>query len=104
MFQAAVYGILCCGIQNLRALIGPLSKELCYLHAVITKMLLWYAVLIILMITLTKFMFICVWKSMPTMNDDLLARIALIEAIFFSVFFSLTSPYVVAGNNTTHNQ
>jgi hypothetical protein len=61
-------------------------------------MVLWYAVLIILMITLTKFMFICVWKSMPTMNDDLLARIALFEAVFFSALFSLSAPFVVTGN------
>ena len=64
-------------------------------------MLLWYAVLIILMITLTKFMFICVWKRMPTMNDDFLARIALIKAMYFSVFFSLTAPFVATGN--THH-
>ena len=47
-------------------------------------------------------MFICVWKGMPTMNDDFLARIALIKAMFFSVFFSLTAPFVATGN--THNQ
>ena len=64
-------------------------------------MLLWYAVLIILMIALTKFMCICVWKSMPAMNDDLLVRIALFQAIFFSVLFSSTAPFVVTGN-TTH--
>ena len=64
-------------------------------------MLLWYAVLIILMIALTKFMFICVWKSMPAMNDDLLVRIALFQAVFFSVLFSSTASFVVTGN-TTH--
>ena len=67
-------------------------------------MLLWYALLIILMITKTKFMFICVWKRMPAMNDDLLARIALIEAFFISVFVGLTAPYVVMGNTRSSDQ
>ena len=41
---------------------------------------------------------------MPTMNDDLLARIALIEAFFFSVFFGLTASYVVMGNTHSSDQ
>ena len=67
-------------------------------------MLLWYALLFIFMITMTKFMFICVWKRMPAMNDDLLARIALIEAFFISVFVGLTAPYVVMGNTRSSDQ
>ena len=67
-------------------------------------MLLWYAVLIILMIALTKFMFICVWKRMPAMNDDLLARIALIQAFFISVLVGLTAPYVKMGNTRSSDQ
>ena len=85
-------------------MIGPLPKEICHLDVIITRMLLWYALLIILMITKTKFMFICVWKRMPAMNDDLLARIALIEAFFISVFVGLTAPYVVMGNTRSSDQ
>ena len=85
-------------------MIGPLPKEICHLDVIITRMLLWYALLIILMITMTKFMFICVWKRMPAMNDDLLARIALIEAFFISVFVGLTAPYVVMGNTRSSDQ
>ena len=85
-------------------MIGPLPKEICHLDDIITRMLLWYALLIILMITKTKFMFICVRKRMPAMNDDLLARIALIEAFFISVFVGLTAPYVVMGNTRSSDQ
>ena len=85
-------------------MIGPLPKEICHLDDITTRMLLWYAVSIILMITMTKFMFICVWKRMPAMNDDLLARIALIEAFFISVFVGLTAPYVVMGNTRSSDQ
>ena len=41
---------------------------------------------------------------MPAMNDDLLARIALIEAFFISVFVGLTAPYVVMGNTRSSDQ
>ena len=41
---------------------------------------------------------------MPAMNDDLLARIALIEAFFISVLVGLTAPYVVMGNTRSSDQ
>ena len=50
----------------------------------------WYATLIILMITLARFFFICVWKRMRHMKDDLLARITLNLAVFLGLFFTLT--------------
>ena len=46
----------------------------------------------ILAITITRFMFICVWKSMREMNDNLLSRFILNLAVFMSLFFSLTVP------------
>ena len=39
-----------------------------------------------------KFMFICIWKRMRDMNDQLIARIILIWAIFISIWLSLTAP------------
>ena len=41
------------------------------------------------MVTITKFMFICVWKSMRTMNDDLMVRIAVNQALLFSSIIGL---------------
>ena len=41
---------------------------------------------------------------MPTMNDDLLARIALIQASFISVLVGLTAPYVKMGNKRSSDQ
>ena len=50
----------------------------------------------ILAITITRFMFICVWKSMREMNDNLLSRFTLYLAVFMSLFFSLTVPRLTA--------
>ena len=52
-------------------------------------MVLWFAVVIIVMVTITKFMFICVWKSMRTMNDDLMVRIAVNQALLSSIVLGL---------------
>ena len=62
---------------------------LCQTQEALTKMVLWFAVVIIVMVTITKFMFICVWKSMRTMNDDLMVRIAINLAVFSSIVMGL---------------
>ena len=45
-----------------------------------------------LTITITKFMFIVVWKSMREMNDDLLGKIVKRAIIFLSAYFTLIGP------------
>ena len=50
---------------------------------VLQRTILWFGIFIIVMVTITKFMFICVWKSMRTMNDDLMVRIAVNQALLF---------------------
>ena len=62
---------------------------LCQTQMALTKMVLWFGVVIIVMVTITKFMFICVWKSMRTMDDDLIVRIALNQALLFSSIIGL---------------
>ena len=47
--------------------------------------------MLIAMITLTRFMFICVWRRMRQMNDNLLAKIIFREIVILSFFFSLTN-------------
>ena len=62
---------------------------LCHTQTVLTKMLLWFGVVIIVVVTITKFMFICVWKSMRTMNDDLMVRIAVNQALHSGILIGL---------------
>ena len=83
--QGAFYGIFICGIRNLRVFFGPLPVFLCQSQVGLTKMVLWFGVVIIVMVTMIKFMFICVWKSMRTMNDDLMVRIAVRQALLSSI-------------------
>ena len=62
---------------------------LCHTQIALTKMVLWFGVVIIVMVTITKFMFICVWKSMRTMNDDLMVRIAVNQALLSGILIGL---------------
>ena len=55
----------------------------------LTSTVLWFGVVIIVMVTITRFMFICVWKSMRTMNDDLMVRIAINLAVLSSIVMGL---------------
>ena len=56
---------------------------------VLQRTILWFGIFIIVMVTITKFMFVCVWKSMRTLNDDLMGRIAVNQALFFSSIIGL---------------
>ena len=56
------------------------------------KSLIFFGLYMILAITITRFMFIRVWKSMREMNDNLLSQFILNLAVFMSLFFSLTVP------------
>ena len=90
ILQGAFYAVVVCGIRNLRVIIGPLPLPVCQLIIVSTRMVLWHGVMLITMITLTRFMFICIWRRMKQMNDDLLARIIFREITVLSFFFSFT--------------
>ena len=54
-----------------------------------TRMTVWVVLLTVFLITLTRYMFICVWKSMRTMDDDLLARTATVLVVSVSVFWGV---------------
>jgi hypothetical protein len=40
------------------------------------------------MYTFTRFMFVCIWKRMRQMDDNLIVRIATIQAIIMSLLFN----------------
>ena len=47
-----------------------------------------FAVITIAMCTFTKFMFVCIWKRMKQMDDNIVVRIATIQAIVMSLLFN----------------
>ncbi len=101
--QAYVYGIVVCGIRNLRVWFGPLPTSLCYLYGLLTNIIIFkFSFFMVFLISLTRFMFICVWKRMKQMNDDLIVRIAVISSTFLSICLSLTHWFIQ--KETRHHQ
>ena len=79
------------GLRVLRVCYGPMPIFLCNITGFLNGCAISFAAIIVVMNTLTRFMFVCIWKRMKLMDDNLIVRIATIQAIFMSLFFNATS-------------
>ena len=70
------------GLTVLRACYGPLPIFLCNILGYLNGFALLFVAITVVMYTITRFMFVCIWKRMRQMDDNLIARIATIQAIF----------------------
>ena len=59
-----------------------------------------FAAITVAMYTATRFMFVCVWKRMRQMDDNLIVRIASIQAIFLSLLFQAATWFQLQGQET----
>ena len=81
-FQGVFYAIVIYGLTVLRVCFGPLTVFLCNIAGFLKGCAVLFGGIIIATYTLTRFMFVCIWKRMRQMDDNLIARIATIQAIF----------------------
>ena len=86
-----MYGTVVCGLKTLRVLFenDGVPLVLLQMEFFLTCFLLTYSLILIVSIALMKFMYTCIWKSMRQMDDDLLARIVIVNAIFHSFWFDM---------------
>ena len=75
------------GLRVLRVCYGPLPISLCSIAGFLNACALLFAALTVAMSTFTKFMFVCIWKRMRQMDDNLIVRIATIQAIVMTLLF-----------------
>ena len=92
LIKGAFYGIVICGMRNLRVWYGPLPELVCNAQAKMTQAVLTFAIVAVVMIIITRFVFICVWRSMRSMDDNLLKRIAVNEIILLVFLHSWCWP------------
>ena len=78
------------GLTVLRVSYGPLPIFVCTMFGFFKGYALLFSAITIAMYTFTRFMFVCVWKRMRQMDDNLIVRIATIQAIFMSLLFTVT--------------
>ena len=85
-----MYGLVVGGIRGARIWFGPLPSEICYIQLWATNVMVWYCVLTIFFVSFFKFLYICVWKHMRDMNDDLLVTFIVRLSIFISIWVHTT--------------
>ena len=84
-FQGVFYAIVIYGLNVLRVCFGSLPIFLCNIAGFLKGCAITFGALTIAMYTLTRFMFVCIWKRMRQMDDNLIVRIATIQAIFMTL-------------------
>ena len=89
-FQVFFYAWVICGLTVLRVSYGPLNTFLCDIAGFFNLFALMYIAMIMAMYTFTRFMLVCIWKRMRQMDDNLIVRIATIQAISMSLLFTAT--------------
>ena len=93
-----MYGLVVGGIRGARIWFGPLTSEICYFQVWATNVMVWYCVLTIFFMSFFKFLYICVWKHMREMNDDLLVTFIIRLSIFISIWVPTTG-FVTTGDS-----
>ena len=73
----------------MRVCYGPLPIIFCNIFGFLNGWALLFAAITVAMYTFTRFMLVCIWKGMRQMDDNLIVRIATIEAIILSLLFTL---------------
>ena len=73
-----------CGFKTLRVLIGhdEILFPMIHIQQLVQIAIMIYCLLITFLIMLKKFMYICIWKRMRQMDDDLIVGISNIWATF----------------------
>ena len=90
-FQGIFYAIVISGLRVLRVCYGSLPIFLCNIAGFLNASALLFAALTVTMSTFTKFMFVYIWKRMRQMDDNLIVRIATIQATVMTLLFEAAS-------------
>ena len=90
-FQGVFYAIVIYGLTVLRVCYGPLTVFLCNIAGFLKGCAVLFGAIIIATYTFTRFMFVCIWMRMRQMDDNLIVRIATIQAIFICLLFQVAT-------------
>ena len=76
------------GLTVLRVCYGSLPVFLCNIAGFLKGCAIMFGVIMIATYTFTRFMFVCIWKRMRLMDDNLIVTIATTQAIFMSLLIN----------------
>ena len=89
-------------IQLTRTLIGPLPPVVCQLDLFIRTVTSTNIAMIIFVNTVAKFTFICIFKSIPSIDDNFLAAYALISINVISILMATLRVYLPGRPTPAH--
>ena len=84
-----MYCTVIVGFDALRMWLGPCPYYVCRFMVTIKMVLINMFIFILLSIVINKFMFICIWKKMRNMNDQLVTSIVIRCCFAISLVFAL---------------
>ena len=99
-FQGIFYVIVIYGLSVLRVCYGHLHIFFCNIYIFLNGFSILFSVITVAMYTFSRFMFVCIWKRMRQMDDNLIVRIATNQAIFMSLLFTAVSWLQINGQLT----
>ena len=94
MFQVILCYVVCYGIQNLRAVIGPLPGVVCKVATFTNLFTGMNICLFFLAITVTKLMFVCIYGYIPNMDDSFLSVVIFNSVNTFTILAAATQFYL----------
>ena len=100
-FQGIFHLIVIYGLSVLRVCYGPLPIFFCNIAIFLNYWAILFSVITVAMYTFARFMFVCIWKRMRQMDDNLIVRIAMIQATVMSLLFTAVSLLQINGQRST---
>ena len=91
--QFVTYYIICNGLDLLRVLIGPLPMGICRLNIFMKNFVHLNILFFCLLLSLTRFTFVCIYKSMPTMEDSFISTYLYISTNMISALLTIVMFY-----------
>ena len=82
------------GIENLRIFSGPLPLSICKIGTFIRVYEASSLMVLSLIITGTKFVFVCVYRAIPTMNDNFLSLVIVLNTNILILLFTMSKFYI----------
>ena len=99
LFQGICHFVIGSGFDTIRGLIGPLDPKICKFATFIGKFTGANLCLGILVQTITRFLFVVIYKRIPDMNDSLIATIITLSilttslnGVFLDTYFNENVP------------
>ena len=87
-FQMIFYAIVVYGLNVLRVCFGFFPLFLCNIAGFLRGCVFLCGAIAMAMYTFTRFMFVCIWKRMRQMDDNLIVGIATIQAFFMALLIN----------------